>query len=85
MGEEFQQRKSVSIEVAPGTALVYGCPGYCCMRVLYCRYVLYTQPTLDAPASVLLDPNTLSKDGTVALKVRPHSGQSVVGAWLLLH
>lgn len=33
------------------------------------RYVIYTQPSLDAPATVLLDPNTLSKDGTVALKV----------------
>jgi len=29
--------------------------------------VLYTQDTLEAPARVLLDPNTLSKDGTVAL------------------
>ena len=29
--------------------------------------VLYTLPTLDAEPTVLLDPNTLSKDGTVAL------------------
>jgi prolyl oligopeptidase len=29
--------------------------------------VLYTQPTLDATPTVLLDPNTLSLDGTVAL------------------
>ena len=29
--------------------------------------VLYTQETLDATAEVLLDPNTLSEDGTVAL------------------
>jgi len=29
--------------------------------------VLYTRPSLDAEASVLLDPNTLSTDGTVAL------------------
>ncbi len=29
--------------------------------------VLYTQPTLDAPAEVLLDPNSWSDDGTVAL------------------
>ncbi|MEO0540246.1 MAG: prolyl oligopeptidase family serine peptidase [Cyanobacteria bacterium P01_A01_bin.105] len=30
--------------------------------------VLYTQPTLDDAATVLLDPNTLSADGTVALR-----------------
>src|SRR5215203_5665986 len=29
--------------------------------------VLYTAPNLDAQPAVLLDPNTLSKDGTVAL------------------
>src|SRR5882757_5624978 len=29
--------------------------------------VLYTAPTLDAAPAVLLDPNTLSKDGTIAL------------------
>ncbi|MBX9581222.1 MAG: S9 family peptidase, partial [Gemmataceae bacterium] len=29
--------------------------------------VFYTQDTLDGPARVLLDPNTWSKDGTVAL------------------
>lgn len=32
------------------------------------QYVLYTQSDLGAEASVLLDPNTLSEDGTVALK-----------------
>ena len=30
--------------------------------------VLYTMASLDAPPKLLLDPNTLSKDGTVALK-----------------
>ena len=29
--------------------------------------MLYTQAALDAEAQVLLDPNTLSEDGTVAL------------------
>eukprot|EP00200_Dunaliella_tertiolecta_P005806 CAMPEP_0202339224 /NCGR_PEP_ID=MMETSP1126-20121109/1180_1 /ASSEMBLY_ACC=CAM_ASM_000457 /TAXON_ID=3047 /ORGANISM="Dunaliella tertiolecta, Strain CCMP1320" /LENGTH=800 /DNA_ID=CAMNT_0048929749 /DNA_START=75 /DNA_END=2477 /DNA_ORIENTATION=+ len=32
------------------------------------QYVLYSQQNLDSPAKVLLDPNTLSKDGTIALK-----------------
>lgn len=38
--------------------------------------VLYSLPDLDAPPQVLLDPNTLSKDGTVALKsyVISHDG-----------
>jgi prolyl oligopeptidase len=31
------------------------------------QFVLYTQTTLDGPAEVLLDPNTWSADGTVAL------------------
>ncbi|GFH20429.1 prolyl endopeptidase, partial [Haematococcus lacustris] len=32
------------------------------------QYVLYSQAGLQEPAQVLLDPNTLSQDGTVALK-----------------
>ena len=43
-------------------------PSLASLLVCY-RYVIYTQPTLDAPATVLLDPNMLSKDGTIALKV----------------
>jgi hypothetical protein len=34
---------------------------------LQAQSVLYTQAAPDAPASVLLDPNSLSTDGTVAL------------------
>ena len=33
------------------------------------HYVLYSQPGLGAEATVLLDPNTLSADGTVSLSV----------------
>ena len=29
--------------------------------------MIYTQKTPDSPATILLDPNTLSTDGTVAL------------------
>ena len=31
------------------------------------QYVLYTQSTLDSPATVLIDPNTLSDDGTISM------------------
>lgn len=34
------------------------------------QYVLFGQDSLQAEAVCLLDPNTLSEDGTVALKVR---------------
>ena len=33
------------------------------------HYVLYSQPGLGAEATMLLDPNTLSADGTVSLSV----------------
>jgi prolyl oligopeptidase len=52
----------------------YGIPSKHGNRYFYSRNdglqnqsVLYTAPALDAPPAVLLDPNTLSKDGTVAL------------------
>jgi prolyl oligopeptidase len=52
----------------------YGIPFKRGQRYFYTRNdglqnqaVLYTAPTLDAPPTVLLDPNTLSKDGTIAL------------------
>jgi prolyl oligopeptidase len=52
----------------------YGIPFKRGQRYFYTRNdglqnqaVLYTAPTLDAAPAVLLDPNTLSKDGTVAL------------------
>src|SRR6202034_4294400 len=41
--------------------------------------VLYVQATLEAPARPLLDPNTLSQDGTVALA---SSDVSHNGKWL---
>lgn len=52
----------------------YGCPFKRGDRYYYfhntglqAQYVLYTQATLEGEARVLLDPNTLSTDGTVAL------------------
>ena len=36
---------------------------------LQSQSVLYTQPSLDAPPTMLLDPNTMSADGTVALSM----------------
>ena len=36
---------------------------------LQSQSVLYTQPAFDAPPAVLLDPNTMSADGTVALSM----------------
>eukprot|EP00854_Cymbomonas_tetramitiformis_P020229 gene20229-24218_t len=52
----------------------YGCPFkrgdlyfYYFNSGLQAQHVLYVQKTLDAEAKVLLDPNTLSSDGTVAL------------------
>ena len=44
--------------------------------------VMYAQPTLDSPPSVVIDPNTLSPDGTVALsvaEVSPGAGMMVYG------
>ncbi|CAG9466649.1 unnamed protein product [Pedinophyceae sp. YPF-701] len=52
----------------------FGCPFRRGKRVFYyhnsglqAQSVLWMQDALDAPAKVLLDPNTLSEDGTVAL------------------
>lgn len=45
--------------------------------------VLYTAPSLDAEPSVLLDPNTLSKDGTVALMATDISDDGSLLAYAL--
>ena len=37
------------------------------------QYVLYMQESLDGEAKVVLDPNTLSEDGTVALRAQDYS------------
>lgn len=47
------------------------------------QHVLYTQPSLDSPAIVLLDPNTLSTDGTIALNASTFSENGVLLAYSL--
>jgi len=42
--------------------------------------VMYLQPTLDAPPSIVIDPNAFSPDGTVALSVAEVSPR---GGWLV--
>uniref|UniRef100_A0A8C5ETA2 Prolyl endopeptidase n=1 Tax=Gouania willdenowi TaxID=441366 RepID=A0A8C5ETA2_GOUWI len=72
---------------------VYNYPKYSCPFKRGKRYfyfhnkglqnqsVLYVQDTLDAPATVFLDPNTLSEDGTVALQIGRLSEDSEVFAY----
>ena len=62
---------SLFLPLTPFT-LPYLCPDryyYYFNSGLQQQYVLFTQNSLDAPATVLLDPNTMSDDGTVSLKV----------------
>ncbi len=45
--------------------------------------MLLTQPSVDAEASVFLDPNTLSEDGTIALKDHAFSEDGKLMAYSL--
>lgn len=47
------------------------------------QFVLYSRPTLDADATVLLDPNALSDDGTVALRDASFSDDGSLMAYQL--
>lgn len=47
------------------------------------HHVLYGQDSLDSPATVLLDPNTLSADGTIALKSTEFSDDGKLMAYSL--
>lgn len=47
------------------------------------QYVIYTQGSLDGEARVLLDPNTLSEDGTVALGGQAFSEDGTLYAYML--
>ena len=49
------------------------------------QYVLYMQDSLDSPAQVLLDPNTLSDDGTAALSSTALSEGKVGNALYFAH
>ena len=45
------------------------------------QFVLYTQSSLDAEPTVLLDPNALSEDGTVALRDASFSDDGALMAY----
>ncbi|KAL4854888.1 Prolyl endopeptidase [Chlorella vulgaris] len=47
------------------------------------QFVIYSQPSLDGEARVLLDPNTLSDDGTVALGGQSFSEDGSLYAYML--